>query len=170
MANVDNSQWIINFTTTLRNRLGTKLICYQQFPTDFVQGMAFNSITRQLSRLIDFAVIKYYNFQLPDYSNYSSIFIQSGLYPGSTVKDLIQLGLLPNQIVVGKPSSPSDGYAENFYVGSDILSASFTQAYSELGWYGGYANNQYYHDKNGTFAEAAVNSLKNLCSTSGACI
>lgn len=45
LADITNSQWILNFTKSLRTRLKTRIISYQQFPTDFVSGMAFNSIT-----------------------------------------------------------------------------------------------------------------------------
>lgn len=92
--------------------------------------MSFNPILRQLSNIIDIMIIKYYNFQLPDYSNYTSIFLASTTYPGSTVKDIIQLGLLPNQIIVGKPSSTQDSYTTNFYVQGITLQLAFSQAYN----------------------------------------
>ena len=62
------------------------------------------------------------------------------------------MGLLANQIVVGKPCSDTDSYSPNFYVESSILQSSFSEAYRQLAWYGGYANNDYFNDKNGTYA------------------
>lgn len=62
------------------------------------------------------------------------------------------LGFLGNQIVVGKPSSEADSYSSIFYVDSLTLQSSFMEAYRELGWYAGYASNDFYNDRNGTYA------------------
>lgn len=83
---------------------------------------------------------------MPDYNNYSSIFLQSSVYPGSSVKDLTKAGLLPNQIIIGKPSSATDSYYPNFYVEAAVLSDGFIKAYQELGWYGGYASDDFAND------------------------
>lgn len=44
IENTSNSEWILNFSKTLRNRLPNGIIAYRQFPTDFISGMSFNPI------------------------------------------------------------------------------------------------------------------------------
>ena len=168
LANLTNSDWILAFTRTLRNKLGSKILAYQQLPTDFVSGMAFFPILGSLMLLIDFVVVKYHDMQQPDYSNYSSLMLQSSVYQGSSVKQLVRAGLLPNQIVVGKPASNLDG--TSMFVSGDALQSAFQSAFNELGWYGGYANPDLFYDLNGTFAQTATLELRKLCSLSGRCI
>ena len=83
---------------------------------------------------VDFISVQYYNQN--DYYTYETTFKQSTMYPGSSVKELIEAGIHPEKVVVGKPLTAND--ASNGIIDVNTLAAWGCQAYEEIGFVGGY--------------------------------
>lgn len=85
---------------------------------------------------IDFIALQYYN-NIGVYETYAGTFTaNTGVYAGSTIKELIDAGIKPDKLVVGKPAG--DGTASSGYMSPAVLQTFGCRAKADFGFVGGY--------------------------------
>jgi len=146
MTDVETVQWFSDITTATRNVLGPKGIITHapQAPyfgpigntSVWTNGTGgFTTINKNIGSIIDWYNVQFYNQGYTCYVDYYGLFVSSGSsceFPFTSVKELVDLGIPLNKIVVGKPvtnTSASSGFVE-----ADSLHSFFLEAYDQFRW------------------------------------
>ena len=113
-------------------------------------------------------MLKYFGFNGQDYTSYSTLFQNSSVVPGTGFGQLLQsptVGIDLCRTVIAKPASG----ATNGFLDANTLSAAFSRARSDFGWFGGYANLNLASDQLGQFQKQVLSSLRQDCMFMGDC-
>ena len=109
--------------------------------------------------LIDFYNVQFYNQGNSEYNTYKELFIDaSGFFSNTSVKQIMNRGIPPHKIIVGKPATSGDAMNTG-YVNSTDLGAWCEKAATDLNWFGGGMFWQFKNDLSGNIIKAASNSL-----------
>lgn len=73
-------------------------------------------------------------------------------------------------LVVGKPCSPEDSLNPQSFMDGSSLSEAMKNAYSQVGWYAGYACNNLKNDLSGAYLSTVLSGLTHLCDDSALCV
>lgn len=65
--------------------------------------------------------------------------------------------------LVAKPAINNGTWNNQQFVTQNNLDSAFSQAYSVMGWFGGYANLNMDTDKAGTFVKGVLTNLRDQC-------
>jgi hypothetical protein len=71
--------------------------------------------------------------------------------------------------VIAKPALLSSTFNQDTYINSNNLGSYFSQAFSQVGWFGGYANLDFAADSLGNFQLATLNAIRSSCNRYGNC-
>jgi len=96
----------------------------------------YTGVYKQASQYITFFNVQFYNQGAGCYSDYTSLFKNSGPacppFPHTSVGEIAAAGVPLSKIVVGKPVTAAD--ASNGWLSGSALAGLFNQAKSDLGW------------------------------------
>lgn len=65
--------------------------------------------------------------------------------------------------LIAKPAIANGTWNNAQFVNQNDLSAAFSQAYNNMGWFAGYANLNMETDKTGTFVKGVLSNLSDQC-------
>jgi hypothetical protein len=109
--------------------------------------------------MIDFYNIQFYNQGSTKYDSYQELFTQStGVFSGTSVKEIMNRGIPREKIIVGKPATPGD-VMNTGYVDSAQLGQWAAQAKNEFGWWSGFMIWQFKGDLVGQIINNAASNL-----------
>ena len=132
--------------------------------------MQLSQFVGRLVDNIDFFVMKYYDVAAGDYTTVNNTFYEATIYKGTSVQELMRMGVRGNMLVVGKPSSVQDTWNPQTFIDGATLADSMTSLYSKAGWYAGYACNDLSNDFSGAFLQTVTKGLITLCDDSALCM
>lgn len=128
------------------------------------------NVNSKVGGSIDFYNVQFYNQGDSKYNSYSSLFVNSGGYfTGTSVKEIMNRGILGKKIVVGKPVSSRDA-TNSGWMDLGILGNGALKAYTDMKWYGGIMMWQYASDLSGLGIKKAVQKLYDICNKNKNCI
>jgi chitinase len=137
-------EWLITFTTILRQKLPNHIITHAPQAPYFVDNLrkypngAYLTVNKKVGHMIDFYNVQFYNQGNTRYDTYELLFKESkGYFPGTSVEELIDIGIPAEKIVVGKPATRADVYNTGYVDASDL--GNWTARYFEenSNWYAG---------------------------------
>lgn len=160
--------WLIEFTRTLRTKLGSDYIITHspQAPyfkeEHYTQGGGYMKIHDAVGDLIDFYNVMFYNQGSTSYDTYRGLFKQSiGWASGTSVKEIIDRGIPSEKLVLGKPATAADVYNTGL-VDSNQLGNWIVKANNQFGWSTGVMFWQYRNDNDG---KIVANSFRRMIET-----
>ena len=113
MSTSTAENWLIAFQNKLRSLLPNHLITHAPqapyFSTTQYRAGGYITVDKQVGNTIDFYNIQFYNQGGTTYDSYDNFFkVSNGWSTGTAVKQLIDVGIPMNKIVVGKPATQVD--------------------------------------------------------------
>lgn len=133
--------WLISFTTQLRNQLpaGQFIITHAPVAPWFTPnrwgGGGYLKVNQQVGSLIDWYNIQFYNQGASEYTTCSNLLTaSSSTWPNSAAFQIAASGVPLSKIVIGKPATASD--ASNGFMTTTTLASCLQQAKNQ-GWNGG---------------------------------
>jgi hypothetical protein len=94
------------------------------------------------------------------------LFTQASKYSGTSLFELLKNSNIKMDIcktVIAKPPIPSSTFNQDTFINSNSLGTLFSQAFSQVGWFGGYANLDFGGDSSGQFQLATLNAIRSSC-------
>ncbi|KDQ61715.1 glycoside hydrolase family 18 protein [Jaapia argillacea MUCL 33604] len=134
-------QWIISFTTELRNHLpsGQFIITHAPvapwFSPKVWGGGGYLLVDQKVGSMIDWYNVQFYNQGSTEYTTCSGLLTNSSsTWPESSIFEIAANGVPLNKLVIGKPATQTA--ASNGYVDPDTLADCVDQAVQK-GWSAG---------------------------------
>ena len=137
------SNWLQELLSVVRSALPNKLIILI-VPVTIV-GKVRLLQEPLVSALADVFVLKYYGFNVDDYTTYSTLFSASSVIPSTAFAELLKadtVGIDLCRTLIAKPTTAQ----ERSFMSANLLSGAFSRAKSDFGWFGGFANLDFLSD------------------------
>lgn len=162
-------QWLITFTTILRNQLPGYIISHAPqapyFCKEYYVNGAYWTVDNKVGDLIDFYNIQFYNQGANRYDTYTTLFVTSGgPFNGTSVSEIVARGVPSKKLVVGKPVTQGDA-SNTGVINLATLGSALTQGYKDYKWYAGAMFWQYPSDSSGAGISTVISGLKSACAT-----
>lgn len=126
-----------------------------------------------INAYVDFFVLKYFDTNTPTYNNYQSLFIQNSDYPKTAFMELISndsLWIDFCKVIIAKPASSNLARTSGNFMDGASLKTGFNQLYTNINWFGGYANLDFKTDSNLDFQRNILQDIRNNCFQDSNCI
>lgn len=160
-------QFLVDVSSTCRQILGPDKIISHAPLAPYFNQINYNAVYTKFMlsnpELVDYAIIQYYNADPGYYESYNGLFVYGTsvtLDRGTTIKELIELGIDSNKLVLGKPWATQFG---GNYLSEKTLFEYGCRAISEFNWSTGFSLWQYDYNEFSDYYDDSTFYLAQKC-------
>ena len=91
------------------------------FKQEYYRNGGYVTVNNKVGNTIDFYTVQFYNQGNTEYNSYNELFIKAtGVFSGTSVKEIMNRGVPLKKIVVGKPATKADVMNTGYVAPSDL--------------------------------------------------